>query len=64
MQATINLYAPLSGDPFSVTVDAEAFARMMEKYRTLYPSDTRAFEDMSSDIQHAIIRAALAEAHQ
>jgi hypothetical protein len=55
---TIQTYTPLHGDSFAVKVDEKSFCRTMAEYRRLYPRDTRAFEDMSSDIQHAIIRAA------
>jgi hypothetical protein len=53
----VNTRTPLSGEQFAVKVDASAFARTLAKYRELYPLDNRPFDDLSSDIQHAIIRA-------
>ena len=60
MPQTIALttYTPLHGEPFTVEVNSAAFSRVLSRYRTLYPLDDRDFDQMSSDIQHALIRVA------
>jgi len=53
----LETYTPLHGEPFKIGVNGKTFDRAMVLYRKLYPLDTREFEDMSSDVQHAIISA-------
>lgn len=53
----VTTFTPLAGDAFTIEIDDKAFAATLARYKELHPLDKRRFEDMSSDIQHAIIRA-------
>jgi hypothetical protein len=53
---TLETRTPLAGERFKVLVDSAVFSRTLAQYRERNPLDTREFSEMSSDIQHAIIR--------
>lgn len=47
----------LTGEEITTELNAEVFAAKLALYREMHPLDNRPFGQLSSDVQHAIIRA-------